>query len=230
MDERAFKEYQILVEKYPKFDGYQEVLQRQYAIANRYLAGQWFKLWGYIPFFPSMEKTADMYAKLIHSGPYSDIAPQAQLKIGTAREKQKDYPLAVKAYEKAADVYHDQAKIAAEATYRAGKAYYKQAQTGEYDQSAAASAIDTFNNFMVLYPNDPRVPEARTIIAKLRTEQAHGSYEIARFYEQRRQWQGALVYYNEVLVKDADSKYAAIARRRIEALKKRIETKKTAER
>src|SRR3954470_15374794 len=60
-DEKAFKEYQKLLEKYPKSANYEEVLKREYIIANRYLAGQWFKLWGYIPFFPSMDKTAGMY-------------------------------------------------------------------------------------------------------------------------------------------------------------------------
>jgi tetratricopeptide (TPR) repeat protein len=52
-DERAFQQYQKLLEKYPKIDNYSEVLDRQYAIASRFLAGEWFKLWGYIPFFPT---------------------------------------------------------------------------------------------------------------------------------------------------------------------------------
>ena len=47
-----------LLEKYPKVENYDEVLQRQFVIANRYLGGQWFKLWGYVPFFPSMDKTS----------------------------------------------------------------------------------------------------------------------------------------------------------------------------
>lgn len=42
-DEKAFKEYQTLLEKYPKIENYQEVLQRQYEIANRFLGGQWYK-------------------------------------------------------------------------------------------------------------------------------------------------------------------------------------------
>src|SRR5690349_16222450 len=68
-DEKAFKAYQQLVTQYPKSANYSEVVERQYAIANRYLAGQWFKLWGYIPFFPSMDKTVEMYEKLIKNGP-----------------------------------------------------------------------------------------------------------------------------------------------------------------
>lgn len=227
MDERAFKEYQKLIEKHPKLENYQEVLQRQYAIACRFLGGQWFKFWGYIPFFPSMEKTADMFTKIIKNGPYSEVAPRSQLNIGAAREKQKDYPDAVKAYEKAADLYHDQKNIAAEAMYKAGMAYNRQAKTAEYDQSVAGQAIAALSDFMILFPSDPRVPEAQKTVASLKTEQARGSFKIARFYEKKRQWKGALVYYNEVLLKDPESSYAAEAKRRLEALKPRAETSGT---
>jgi outer membrane protein assembly factor BamD len=221
-DERAFKEYQKLLEKYPKAANYDEVIRRQYEIANRYLGGQWFKLWGYIPFFPSMEKTAGMYEKVIKSGPYSELAPQAQMKIGTAREKQSNFDLAVKAYEHAADRYHDQQKVSADAMYKAGLAYHKQAGEAEYDQSIAGKAIATFTDFITLYPDDPRVPEAHKKIAAMKTEQARGSITIARFYDKKRRWEGALVYYNEALAKDPQSKYAEEAKQRIEEIKKRM--------
>jgi outer membrane protein assembly factor BamD len=220
-DEKAFKAYQTLVEKYPKSTNYNEVLQRQYVIANRYLAGQWFKLWGYIPFFPSMDKTVQMYEKLIKNGPYSDVAPNAQMNIGAAREKQEDYTAAVKAYEGAADRYHDRKQVAADALFKAGEAYLKQAKTAEYDQSIAGHAISTFTDFMTLYPDDARVADVRGKIANLRTEQARGSLIVARFYEKKKQWDGALVYYNEVLIRDPQSKFAEEARQRIDQIKRR---------
>jgi outer membrane protein assembly factor BamD len=222
-DQKAFQEYQRLLETYPKVPNYDEVLQRQYEVANRFLGGQWFRLWGYIPLFPSMERTAEMFSKVVANGPFSEIAPEAQLKIGAAREKQRNYPEAVKAYERAADRYHDRPEFAADAFYRAGLAYNKQAQTAEYDQSTAAHAIATFTDFITLYPNDPRVSEAQEIITALRTEQARGNYQIARFYEKRKKWSGAVVYYNEVLLRDPNSPYATESRERIDALRKRME-------
>ncbi|NLH73769.1 MAG: outer membrane protein assembly factor BamD [Verrucomicrobia bacterium] len=227
-DERAFKEYQKAVEKYPKIENYDEIIKRQFAIANRFLGGQWFKLLGVIPFFPSMEKTVDMYNKIIRNGPYSEVAPLAQMNIGAAREKQHDYLLAVKAYEKAADTYHDNKAIAADALYKAGLAYKKQAETAEYDQSAASQAIGTFTDFITLYPDDPRVAEAQKIIASLRTEQARGAMQIARFYEKKRKWDGAMVYYNEAIAKDPTSSYAAQARERLDAIKRRFPSRQQA--
>jgi outer membrane protein assembly factor BamD len=227
-DEKAFKAYQALLEKYPKAINYEEVLQRQYEIANRYLGGKWFRLWGYIPFAPSMDKTSDMYEKVIKNGPYSEVAPQAQMSIGAAREKQSNYPQAVKAYEKAADIYHEQTKVAADALYKAAQAYYKQAKTAEYDQSVAGKAIATYSDFLALYPDDPRAAEAQKVIDNLKEEQARGAFKIAEFYEKSKRWRGAKVYYNEVLIADPNSKYGEEAKKRIDYLNK-LTVKETAQ-
>jgi outer membrane protein assembly factor BamD (BamD/ComL family) len=193
--EKAFKEYQKILEKNPKVPNYSEILQRQYEIADKFLGGRWFRLWGYVPVPPSMERTAEMYAKVVRNGPYSDIAPEAQLKIGTAHESKKtlgfkspDYASAARAYETAADRYHDRPKVAAEALYRQGMAYNQQAKTAEYDQNTASQAIASFTDFMTLFPNDPRTAEAQQRVTDLRSEQARGNFRIAQFYEKRHKW------------------------------------------
>ena len=222
-DEAAFNAYQQIIEKYPKSGQFNEVLWRQYEIANRFLGGEWFKLWNLIPLYPSMDETAKLYDKIVDSGPYSEVAPHAQLRIGAAREKQKDYAEAVKAYETAADRYHDQPVIAADAMYRAGVAWEKQADTAEYDQGAAAQAIAAYTDFITFYPDDKRVADAQKAIVKLKAEQVRGSFEIAQFYEKGHKWAGAVVYYNDVLQLDANSPLAAQARQRIDVLKPRLQ-------
>jgi len=222
-DEAAFNAYQNIIEKYPKSAEYEEVLWRQYGIANRFLHGEWSKLWGYIPFPTTGDQTAAMFGKIVGNGPYSDVAPHAQLRIGAARENQKNYGEAVKAYGTAADRYHDQPLIAADALYRQGIAYQKQAATAEYDQSTAGHAIAAYTDFITLFPDDKRVPRVQRAIAMLKAEQVRGNFEIAQFYEKSRKWAGAVVYYNEVLQLDPNSRFAAQARQRIESLKPRLQ-------
>ncbi|HXG48384.1 MAG TPA: outer membrane protein assembly factor BamD [Methylomirabilota bacterium] len=223
-DERAFKAYQRLIERYPRLDNYDEVVRRQKIIADRFLNGQWFKVFNYVPLFPSMDKTIQMYEQILKNGPYNEVAGQTQLNIGQAHENRmvKDYAAAAKAYERAADRYAGQPE-GVEGLYRLALAYNKQARTAEYDQNVAAQAIATFTDFSVLHPDDARVAEAQKIIASLRTEQARGAFEIARYYERHNRWQGAVIYYNDVLNKDPESKYAQEARARIAAINKRLE-------
>jgi outer membrane protein assembly factor BamD len=219
-DEYAFNAYQTLLDKYPKAVDVKDVQHRQFVIAVRFLNGQWFKLWGHIPFFPSMDKTADMFAKIVSYGPYGDLGPASQMNIGKAREKEKDYPLAVKAYELAADRYSEQPIVAAEALYKAAMAYNKQARKADYDQSVAGQAISAFTDFMALYPNDRRVVESQRIIVQLKSVEAQGNFKIAQYYEKQKQWLGARVYYNEVLIKNPSSPLASQARQRMEVLLK----------
>ena len=227
--EKAFKEYQKLLEKQPKSASFDEIRRRQFEIANKFLAGKRFKLWGYIP-YRSMDRTAAMYKDIVKTGPYSDVAPQAQLNIGTAWEKKTalgfrspDYPAAVQAYDLAADRYHDQPKVASEAIYRAGLAYRKEAQTPDRDQGTAGQAIAKFTDYVAFYPSDARVSQAQKIIASLREKQARGNFDIARFYEKHKKWDGARIYYNEVLLQDPNSPYATEARQRIDQLKQRTQ-------
>jgi outer membrane assembly lipoprotein YfiO len=220
-DQKAFKHYQQLIEKYPKIDKYEEVQQRQFEIANRFLGGQWGKLWGYVPFPQTMDKTAEMYEKVVKNGPYSEVGPKAQMNIGEAREKQEDFPSAVKAYERAADRYADREDVASDALFKAGLAYQREAKTADYDQSVASRAISTFGDFSTLHPNDKRVSDAQQRIEWLRTEQSRGAYETAKFYEKRKKWEAAKIYYNDALNKDPGSVYAEIARMRIEELNRR---------
>jgi len=223
-DEKAFNAYQAMLDKYARSADAKDVQQRQFAIAVRYLKGQRFKLWGYIPFLPSMDKTADMFAKIVRYGPYGELGPPSQMNIGAAREKEKAYPLAVSAYELAADRYHDQ-PVAADANFKAAQAYNKQAHKADYDQSVAGQAIDAFTEFKALHPDDPRVAQADRVIGQLKAVGAQGSFHIAQYYEKKKQWAGAVIYYNEAFIKDPTSPLAAEARKRIEVLSKRITPK-----
>ena len=223
--EKAFKSYQDLLTKYPKYDKYDEVLNRQFEIANRFLEGRRFRIWGLFPLYRSMDKTTEMYKDLIKSGPYSDVAPDAQMNIGAAREKKKDFAGAVVAYETAADKYSGMEGVAANALYSAGEALMKEAKEAEYDQSVARRAIDTFNDFGALHPEDTRNENAETFIRELRVEQARGNLKVARYYDKLHIDRGALTYYNEVvdifsrLLNDTEHEFAVEARERIAQLK-----------
>jgi outer membrane protein assembly factor BamD len=229
-DEAAFNAYQAIIKKYPHSDSYDDVAWRQFEIANRFLGGEWFRLWGTIPLYPSMDETAKLFSTIVTNGPFSSVAPHAQLSIGTAREKQKNYPDAVTAYATAADRYYNQPAIASDALYREGIAYQKQAATAEYDQGTAAQAIAAYTDFITLFPDDKRVPDAQKAIVSLKTQQVEGNFKVAQFYEQNKvlnaeqRRDGALVYYNEVLQLDPNSPFAAQARQRIEQLKPRAST------
>lgn len=230
--EKAFVEFQTLIDIYPKSERYEDALKKQYEIANKFLNGERTRiLWGKIPWLPSRKKSIEMNTQVIKNGPYSDFAANAQLDIGQAYERKKGFFLsfsekyteAASAYERAIDRYSNNPQVVADGLFLAGVAYFRQARTGEYDQGHADEAIEKFETFISQFPQDERVPIARENIAALLQEQSRGAYLIGRFYEKNKQLKAALVYYNDSILKDPNSEYADRSREKIARLQPKVD-------
>lgn len=221
---RAFKTYQIIIEKYPNSNFYDKAIERQFTIANLYLAGERQRIWK-IPTLPSMEKAVEYFEQIVKSAPYSRWAPESQFKIGVAREKQKKFIEAVQAYQKVIGRYPT-LDIAALAQYQIGYAWMQASSSPEYDQSAATKSIEAFEDFLTRYPNNEKVAQAQDNIDRLKGKQNQGSMNIARFYDKSGDKRAAIIYYNEVIQENPDTENARLASARIEVLNKQLGDKK----
>src|ERR1700722_3572434 len=135
---KAFQVYQELVTKNPNTTHFDEVLQRQFAIGNLFLAGGRQKAWG-IRWFPSLDRCVEVDEQVVKNGPYSDVGPESQFRIGLAYEKQRDYLAAVHAYEKLLERY-PKLPLAEDAQFQIGWEYKQESARAEYDQNAANQA------------------------------------------------------------------------------------------
>ncbi|MEE2947275.1 MAG: outer membrane protein assembly factor BamD [Verrucomicrobiota bacterium] len=235
-DAKAFSEYQNLLRFYPQQVNFEEVQARQFDIATRFLSGQRYKLWGRIPLYRSMRKTTAMFQNIVNTGPFSAVAPKAQMNIGQAwvkkargfqiseNERHKNYGHAVEAFNKVADKYHDRPQIAAEGLFAAAAAYEQQSLDAEYDQGLTRKAIDSYSDYIALYPDEEQVPAARERIKVMKVEQARGSLKIARYYEKKGKFAAANVYYNEVKDLAPGTEYAEVALQKIAELQPRLDS------
>jgi outer membrane protein assembly factor BamD len=217
----AYKSYKVMVEKYPASNFFDNTLERLYSIGNLYLAGEPARLWK-IPIGPSMDKTVEIYESIIKAAPYGKYAPEAQFKIGLAREKQKKFSDAVAAYNTLIDKYPGN-DIVDDAQYQIGHAWLKASSEPEYDQSAAEKSIEAFQDFIVRYPNSEKIDQAKEYIGSLNGRQTAGSFNIAKFYESQRNLKAAYIYYNEVIRQNPDSSQAQIAKKKVQELRPLVE-------
>jgi len=226
-DEASFKEafdaFQKMVTKYPSSDFFSQALNEQYRIANLYLAGEPQRVWK-IPVGPSMDRTIEMYQRIIKNAPYGDYAPQCQFNIGLAKEKQRKYTDAVDAYQVVLDNYPT-SSVAANAQYQIGYAWMRSSISGDYDMGAAKKATDAFQDYLVRYPNSDKAVQAQENIKKLGQKQTQGAFDIAQFYEKSHppDPRAAFIYYNEVVREDPNSAQAQLAKKRIQELRPVVE-------
>jgi outer membrane protein assembly factor BamD len=213
---KAFQVYQELIKKHPNTSHFDEVLQREFEIGNLFLAGERQKAWG-IRWFPSLDRAVEVYEQVVKNGPYSDVAPQSQFRIGLAFEKQHDYLAAVHAYEKLLERY-PKLPLAEAAQFQIGWEYKKESARSEYDQNAANQAIAAFTDFLLRYPKSDKVEIAEKYQVELKGEQARGLFHIGQFYEKNGHYKSALIYYSDVIEKNPESNWAAQAKDKVARL------------
>ena len=217
----AFQAFQRMVTKYPSSDFFAQALNEQYRIANLYLAGEPQRIWK-IPVGPSMQRTIEMYQRIIKNAPYGTYAPQCQFNIGLAREKQRKFTDAVDAYQKVLDNYPT-SSTACNAQYQIGYAWMRSSAAGDYDMGAAKKATDAFQDYLVRYPNSDKAVQAQENIQKLGQRQTQGAFDVAKFYETQHDTRAAFIYYNEVVREDPNSAQAQLAKKRIQELRPAVE-------
>jgi outer membrane protein assembly factor BamD len=214
---KAYKVYQDLIEKHPNSPHFETALQRQFEIGNLFLAGEKHKPWMMPKIFPAMDKAINIFEQIVKTAPFSKVGPEAQLRIGTGFEKQKEYLSAVHAYEKLLERYPNN-PLAETAQFRIGKAYQHEAARADYDQNNANQAIIAFTDFTIRYPKNPQVEEATQTCTALKLEQAKGLYRIGEFYEKGRHYKAALIYYDDVIEKNPQSVWAESAQKKVAVL------------
>ena len=201
--QRAFYEYQALVQKYPRSPDFEAALQAQYTIGKAYLDGKRVDVYG-VPTLPSMAKAQEMFQKIVTNAPYSRIAPLAQYGIGQALEKSGSITATVNAYQQVVDRYPN-SDVAPNALYQIGYVYFQASRSTGYDQTAAVRAQEAFDDFLLRYPNSEKVPQAQDNLKTLQGRKTENSYTIAKYYDKQKNYKAAYVYYNEVVQQQPDS-------------------------
>ena len=218
---KAFDAYSAYLEKYPRGDDFDGVVDAMYKIAKLFLEGQKSKKLLGIPVGGSVERSRVMFAEILKRAPYSKLAAVAQFNIGQANERQGKYPEAIAAYQAVVSKYPSDA-IADDAQYQIGYVLLAQHREGSNDRASAQKAREAFEDFTARFPDSEKVPQARENIATLEGSSTKGSLDIAKFYEKSKNYKAAVIYYNEVIKRQPDSPESGLAKARIEELKQKF--------
>lgn len=215
--DKAFDAYSVYLEKYPRGDDFDSVVEGQFRIAKLFLEGQKRKVFG-VPFAPSMSRAQEMFEGIVKRAPFSKWAPLAQFNVGQAYEKQTKYPEAIAAYQAVVTKYPSD-PVADDAQYQIGYVLLREAKEGSYDAASQQRARESFEDFLARYPESEKAPQARENIKTLAGGVSKGALDIAKFYEKTKRYKAAVIYYNEVVKQQPDSPESTFAKARIEALK-----------
>lgn len=209
---RAANEYQMVWSNYPSSDRLQDVIARQYEIADyfydRGVARQddrWRPFKGR-PF----KRAIDIYNLVISNERFTDKAAQARYRIGECYFAREEYLDAALEYRRVLEDYPNSEWVD-EASHSLAVTYYNSSLPPAYDQAPSQLAIDAIDEFKARFPADERNADLAGKRTEMRESIARQRLETARFYERRRRFEAALISYEVVVAQYGDTEAASAA-------------------
>ena len=213
----AFQAYQKVIDKYPFSEKIQEIVEREYKIAEAFMSGGKRKAMGVS--LPVENPSIEIFTKVIENSTYGSLAPTAQYKLGLVLKGLMRYYEAEEAFNKVVSNYPDSEWTSA-AKFQIASCRAAVSRGPDYDQGSAGEAKEKFEEFVKEHPDAVLSRDAEKNIEQLKEKEAASAYNIGRFYEKQKAYEAAKVYYNDIMNNYPDSTWAVKALERLQVLEK----------
>ncbi len=212
----AFLAYQKVIDIYPYTQKVEEVIEKEYRIGELYFAGHKDKFLG-LDMYSSLDRALEIFQKVVDNAPYGKYAAASQYKVGIILRQLGRFDESKQAFLKLAKNYPE-STFAQEAKYQIGLAGYKTAPKTDYTQEETDSSIKEIREFIKINPESPLREDADRMLSDMKSKKAESLYKTAQFYERRKQFRSALIYYEDIVKDFSDTSWAAKSLERISIL------------
>jgi len=213
----AYQAFQKVIDKYPFSERIQDVIAREYKIAETFISGEKRKALGVA--LPVENPAIEILTKVIENSTYGPQASKAQYKLGLVLYGLLRYYEAEEAFNKVISNYPE-SEWAQAAKFQIASCRAAVSRSPDYDQGAMQEAKSKFEEFVQEHPEASLSADARKNIEKLREKEAQNAFSIARFYEKQEAYESAKIYYNDLVSKNPRSIWAAKALERLQIMEK----------
>jgi len=216
----AYQAYQMVIDKYPFSERIQEVIEREYKIAEKFMSGEKRKALGVT--LPVENPAIEIFGKIVENSTYGPLAPRAQYKLGLVLKGLLRYYEAEDEFNKVVSRYPD-SEWASAAKFQIASCRSSLSKGPAYDQGAAQEAKERFEEFVKEHPDAVLSLDAEKNISSIREKEAEASYNIAKFYEKQKVFDSAKIYYNDIINNYTDSPWASQAAVRLQIMERENE-------
>jgi outer membrane protein assembly factor BamD len=218
---KAFGLLQNIILLYPEYEGFDEVIAAQFAIATRIMEGDREKMWGVVPLLRYYTRAIQFFQVVNRNAPYSEYAPLSLMNIAlVARDLGKE-AIAIDALDQLINFYPDHT-LTPEAYFLLAEVFSDLIEGPDYDQGSTREAISYYEDFLILFPDSPLVPQAEEGLKKVSEVYAGSKFLMAEYYRKHLHNQtAALSLLNETITVAPKSDTARKAREMIDRLQAR---------
>lgn len=208
-----YKEFTIierLLNSYPAEVDFGKLVEREYAIAEKYYNGHrdpefWSLRW--IPWLVGPDRSKEMLAKALKHAPFAKTAPQAKLRLAILLIESEKVGDGLKQLRELIKNY-PQSKYCKYAYLELGNALFQLSLTGDGDGKFNNEALSVFKTFIKKYPKAEEIDWIKKCLLRSKDIQAKRLLGIAEFYKRIGRTAPAERYLNDILIKYPDSESA----------------------
>jgi len=196
--ERAFREFQYMVQFFSGHFDYNIVLDYQFRIGNHILGKRW-ATFGVFRGFESPERALPLLEAIVDNAPNWEKTPAIRLTIAMVYENDGEHDSAIKAYEAVIQAHPGRTE-AQTAAYRQATCLADLSDKSQRDERSCRDALSALASFQAAYPQSEHRADvqARLDSLKVRLEEMH--YQRALYYDKiEKRPSAALVSYREFL-------------------------------
>jgi outer membrane protein assembly factor BamD len=104
------------------------------------------------------------------------------------------------------------------AKYQIALADAQRSSDAPYDQRTTQVAVEEFKEFVAVYPDAELSDKAKDKIGELRSKEAENNFLIGRYYEKRKEYTAAKIYYDTVVKEYKNTPWAVKALEQVRAI------------
>lgn len=214
---KAFKNYQLVIDRYPFSERSSEIVKKQYDLGEALLEGQGKKNKFVEAVSGADYNVIDVFKAVIKNAPYGELAAPSQYKIGLYLMEKRLYQEARDEFEKLMNDYPN-SEWAKAAKFQIAVTDAKRSTDAQYDQKVTQSAVGEFKEFLEVYPEAELSQHAKDQIRQLRDKEAENNFVVAQFYEKQKNFKAAKIYYQLIVDDYRESSWAKKSLAKIQEL------------
>jgi len=216
----AFETYQKVSVIYPYTERIDEIIERQYDLAQVVYKKHEGLLMGR-EIMTDLDRAVEMFKMVKKNSPFGEYAEKAQFMVGECYKKGEQYNEAIDAFHNLVDDY-PKSELVEKARYEIAQCTYLASLRPDYDQELTDEAIKEFKKIADSgnQEGDIVAEDAKLAVAFLEDRKAESLFKTARFYEGQKHYGSAEIYYKELLKKYPESTLGALATERISKIEK----------
>ncbi len=207
----AYRCLELIIKNYPSFEKYNAVISEEYDLASTIQKGARPYMWGWLPWFKDFSLAIKIYESVIENAPFSDYAPMALMNISLIANEIDKQEIAIDALDRIINSYPT-SSLAPDAYLQMANTYREMVQGADYDQETVVKAMDFYQDFMILFPQNASIANAEAGFELMQDIHARSRLVMGDFYYYyRNNNKAASIFYNQAITVAPKSLAAAEA-------------------